>query len=70
MRKRCSGLCTKLVNSDHGFLLILSLILIMLQYTNAYELLLGKDNIRVVEMSMNDAWFRDIGPTVSSFVSI
>ena len=22
-------------------------------------------NIRVVEMSMNDAWFRDIGPTVS-----
>lgn len=22
-------------------------------------------NIRLVEMSMNDAWFRDIGPTVS-----
>ncbi|XP_038987238.1 agmatine deiminase-like isoform X1 [Phoenix dactylifera] len=33
------------------------------QYTNAYGLLHGKDNIRVVEMSMNDAWFRDIGPT-------
>ncbi|KAG1327498.1 EMB1873-like protein [Cocos nucifera] len=33
------------------------------QYTNAYELLRDKNNIRVVEMSMNDAWFRDIGPT-------
>ncbi|XP_010905762.1 agmatine deiminase [Elaeis guineensis] len=33
------------------------------QYTNACELLHDKDNVRVVEMSMNDAWFRDIGPT-------
>ena len=26
-------------------------------------------NVRVIEMSMNDSWFRDSGPTVSSFIS-
>lgn len=33
------------------------------QYTMACHLLQNKTNIRVVEMSMNDAWFRDSGPT-------
>ncbi|KAJ0965458.1 hypothetical protein J5N97_026596 [Dioscorea zingiberensis] len=33
------------------------------QYSKAYERLRSNSNIRVVEMSMNDAWFRDIGPT-------
>ncbi|CAL9130011.1 unnamed protein product [Musa textilis] len=33
------------------------------QYMKAYDWLHGNGNIRVVEMSMNDAWFRDIGPT-------
>lgn len=28
-------------------------------------MMLNNTNIRVVEMSMNDSWFRDIGPTVS-----
>ncbi|XP_039130189.1 agmatine deiminase-like isoform X2 [Dioscorea cayenensis subsp. rotundata] len=32
------------------------------QYSNAYERLRGLANVRVVEMSMNDAWFRDTGP--------
>jgi hypothetical protein len=27
----------------------------------------NEPSIRVIEMSMNDAWFRDIGPTVSFF---
>ncbi|XP_078439593.1 porphyromonas-type peptidyl-arginine deiminase family protein [Wolffia australiana] len=34
-----------------------------LQYTKACQMLPSGANIRVVEMSMNDAWFRDIGPT-------
>ncbi|KAJ6807013.1 agmatine deiminase [Iris pallida] len=33
------------------------------QYTKAYDFLQDNANIRVVEMSMNDAWFRDSGPT-------
>ncbi|KAI0511651.1 hypothetical protein KFK09_012281 [Dendrobium nobile] len=33
------------------------------QYTKAVDLHKDKPNVRVVEMSMNDAWFRDIGPT-------
>ncbi|KAM0943159.1 putative agmatine deiminase [Dioscorea sansibarensis] len=33
------------------------------QYLNAYERLRGLPNVRVVEMSMNDVWFRDTGPT-------
>lgn len=33
------------------------------QWTNARSLL--PENIRVIEMSINDAWFRDTGPTVS-----
>ncbi|KAM0943163.1 putative agmatine deiminase [Dioscorea sansibarensis] len=32
------------------------------QYLNAYERLRGLANVRVVEMSMNDVWFRDTGP--------
>lgn len=33
------------------------------QYPYVHELMLHQPNIRVVEMSMNDCWFRDIGPT-------
>uniref|UniRef100_A0A0D9W5Z3 Agmatine deiminase n=1 Tax=Leersia perrieri TaxID=77586 RepID=A0A0D9W5Z3_9ORYZ len=33
------------------------------QYAYVHELMLHQLNIRVVEMSMNDCWFRDIGPT-------
>lgn len=33
------------------------------QYTKACDLLRNKTNIRIVEMSMNDSWFRDTGPT-------
>ncbi|WOK92041.1 hypothetical protein Cni_G00732 [Canna indica] len=33
------------------------------QYTKAYDCFHESGNIRVVEMSMNDAWLRDIGPT-------
>lgn len=33
------------------------------QYTKAVNLHKDKPNVRIVEMSMNDAWFRDIGPT-------
>lgn len=33
------------------------------QYTKACDLLQDNVNVRVVEMSMNDAWFRDSGPT-------
>lgn len=33
------------------------------QYMTACRLLQNKANIRVVEMGMNDAWFRDSGPT-------
>uniref|UniRef100_A0A1D1YST1 Agmatine deiminase n=1 Tax=Anthurium amnicola TaxID=1678845 RepID=A0A1D1YST1_9ARAE len=33
------------------------------QYAKACDMLPVNGNIRVVEMSMNDAWFRDIGPT-------
>lgn len=40
----------------------------MLKYTKACDLLRDKKNIRIVEMSMNDAWFRDTGPTVSMIV--
>uniref|UniRef100_A0A0E0DF36 Agmatine deiminase n=1 Tax=Oryza meridionalis TaxID=40149 RepID=A0A0E0DF36_9ORYZ len=34
------------------------------QYPYVHELMLHQPNIRVVEMSMNDCWFRDIGPTI------
>jgi agmatine/peptidylarginine deiminase len=37
------------------------------QYPYVHELMLHQPNIRVVEMSMNDCWFRDIGPTVCYF---
>ncbi|KAJ3679629.1 hypothetical protein LUZ60_017640 [Juncus effusus] len=33
------------------------------QYEKVYCLMNNKANIRVVEMSMNDSWFRDTGPT-------
>ncbi|XP_062185725.1 agmatine deiminase [Phragmites australis] len=33
------------------------------QYPNVYKLMQHQRNIRVVEMSMNDSWFRDMGPT-------
>ncbi|KAL6845774.1 hypothetical protein ACP4OV_024349 [Aristida adscensionis] len=33
------------------------------QYPNVHELMQQQKNIRVVEMSMNDSWFRDMGPT-------
>ncbi|ONK79387.1 uncharacterized protein A4U43_C01F5840 [Asparagus officinalis] len=33
------------------------------QYETACNLLQNRKNIRIVEMSMNDAWFRDSGPT-------
>ncbi|KAM0863945.1 hypothetical protein ACQ4PT_044243 [Festuca glaucescens] len=33
------------------------------QYPNVHELMQHQPNIRVVEMSMNDSWFRDTGPT-------
>ncbi|KMZ61183.1 Agmatine deiminase [Zostera marina] len=33
------------------------------QYERAHSMMLNNTNIRVVEMSMNDSWFRDIGPT-------
>ncbi|XP_039130604.1 agmatine deiminase-like isoform X1 [Dioscorea cayenensis subsp. rotundata] len=38
------------------------------QYLNGYERLRGLANVSVVEMSTNDAWLRDTGPTVSLFV--
>lgn len=38
-----------------------------MQYPYVHELMLHQPNIRVVEMSMNDCWFRDIGPTVCYF---
>lgn len=34
------------------------------QYPKVHELMEHQTNIRVVEMSMNDSWFRDMGPTV------
>ena len=34
------------------------------QYPNVHKLMEHQTNIRVVEMSMNDSWFRDMGPTV------
>ncbi|KAM0881325.1 hypothetical protein ACQ4PT_033014 [Festuca glaucescens] len=33
------------------------------QYPHVHELMQHQPNIRVVEMSMNDSWFRDTGPT-------
>ncbi|KAJ4777668.1 Agmatine deiminase [Rhynchospora pubera] len=33
------------------------------QYEKVYSLMNNKPSIRVVEMSVNDSWFRDIGPT-------
>ncbi|KAG0467550.1 hypothetical protein HPP92_019130 [Vanilla planifolia] len=33
------------------------------QYAKVVDLLKNDTNVRIVEMSMNDAWFRDIGPT-------
>ncbi|KAK3144528.1 hypothetical protein QOZ80_4AG0314280 [Eleusine coracana subsp. coracana] len=33
------------------------------QYPNVHKLMQHQTNIRVVEMSMNDSWFRDMGPT-------
>ncbi|KAJ3687281.1 hypothetical protein LUZ61_016445 [Rhynchospora tenuis] len=33
------------------------------QYEKVHSLMNNKSSIRVIEMSMNDAWFRDIGPT-------
>ncbi|OAY85778.1 Agmatine deiminase [Ananas comosus] len=33
------------------------------QFTKVYEEMQHHPNIRVVEMSMNDSWFRDTGPT-------
>ncbi|VAH48609.1 unnamed protein product [Triticum turgidum subsp. durum] len=33
------------------------------QYPHVHELMEHQPNIRVVEMSMNDSWFRDTGPT-------
>ncbi|KAM0913506.1 hypothetical protein ACQ4PT_012108 [Festuca glaucescens] len=33
------------------------------QYPHVHELMQHQSNIRVVEMSMNDSWFRDTGPT-------
>ncbi|VAH33205.1 unnamed protein product [Triticum turgidum subsp. durum] len=33
------------------------------QYPRVHELMEHQPNIRVVEMSMNDSWFRDTGPT-------
>ncbi|KAK8950272.1 Agmatine deiminase [Platanthera guangdongensis] len=33
------------------------------QYTKAADLLKDIPDVRIVEMSMNDAWFRDTGPT-------
>ncbi|CAL5031575.1 unnamed protein product [Urochloa decumbens] len=33
------------------------------QYPHVYKLMEHQPNIRVVEMSMNDSWFRDMGPT-------
>jgi len=33
------------------------------QYSNVHKLMQHQTNIRVVEMSMNDSWFRDMGPT-------
>ncbi|XP_020586394.1 agmatine deiminase [Phalaenopsis equestris] len=39
------------------------------QYTNAVNLHKDKHNVRIVEMSMNDAWFRDTGPTFVIFDS-
>lgn len=33
------------------------------QYPKVHELMEHQTNIRVVEMSMNDSWFRDMGPT-------
>lgn len=33
------------------------------QYPNVHKLMEHQTNIRVVEMSMNDSWFRDMGPT-------
>ncbi|MQL73137.1 hypothetical protein Taro_005495, partial [Colocasia esculenta] len=32
-------------------------------YTKACHMVPAGANVRVVEMNMNDAWFRDIGPT-------
>ena len=43
----------------------LNLNLFHAQWANARSLL--PQHIRVVEMSMNDSWFRDSGPTVSLF---
>ncbi|BFG31027.1 hypothetical protein CerSpe_173010 [Prunus speciosa] len=36
------------------------------QWANARSQLL--ENIRVIEMSLNDSWFRDTGPTMSFFL--
>ncbi|CAL5031576.1 unnamed protein product [Urochloa decumbens] len=33
------------------------------QYPSVHKLMEHQPNIRVVEMSMNDSWFRDMGPT-------
>ncbi|XP_072992620.1 agmatine deiminase-like [Typha latifolia] len=33
------------------------------QYEKVFQMMQHKPNIRVVEMSMNDSWFRDTGPT-------
>jgi len=33
------------------------------QYPNVHKLMEHQTNIRVAEMSMNDSWFRDMGPT-------
>lgn len=37
-----------------------------LQMTAAETALLPHDNIEVIELSQDDAWFRDTGPTVST----
>lgn len=38
------------------------------QYPHVHELMQHQPNIRVVEMSMNDSWFRDTGPTVRNLI--
>ena len=48
---------------DNGLNQVWNVTLLHAQWTNARSQL--PENIRVIEMSINDAWFRDTGPTVS-----
>ena len=56
-----------LASLNKAFISALTLAETLLQWENARKQL--PSSVRVVEMSMNDAWFRDTGPTVNLHTS-